>query len=200
MREDAQRDERPVIWASKVTFAPAKTPRHLRFEMFAPSPHRICNARTAEQEQAKLQKIKELTSILKVQSRDGTSDLRWRFLGRSSNKSHFSRTILKTRLICCTGHGQEPHRLRGNIGNIHEETIEGMRKITWPFSLSLSPLAYESLVYFALLLSFVTKATKVTYPSYNWYEMIHEAYQRCITMCNFSNGGSVELPQLSRNP
>ncbi|XP_032677518.1 uncharacterized protein LOC116847051 [Odontomachus brunneus] len=33
--------------------------------MFAPSPHRICDARTAEQEQARLQKIKELTSILK---------------------------------------------------------------------------------------------------------------------------------------
>ncbi|XP_019696812.1 uncharacterized protein LOC109503797 [Harpegnathos saltator] len=34
--------------------------------MFAPSPHRICNARTVEQEQAKLQKIKELTGILKA--------------------------------------------------------------------------------------------------------------------------------------
>lgn len=58
-----------VICISKVILILEDVPNSTltsHFEMFAPDTDQMCNAVTSEQEQAKLQKIKELMTILQV--------------------------------------------------------------------------------------------------------------------------------------
>lgn len=59
---------RQVLWITNAKVE--KVTRFLfRFEMYASNPQPACNSNLSEHQQAKLQKIKELTSILQVKKR-----------------------------------------------------------------------------------------------------------------------------------
>jgi hypothetical protein len=71
-RERTYDGERRVIRAFEITLDTVGPPWHLSHlaEMYGSNPRRACSvSRTTEQEQARLEKMKELTNMLKVHSR-----------------------------------------------------------------------------------------------------------------------------------